>query len=85
MTGWGDLARRLLGPAGRDAGCERCFEALDEYVEGELAGQAERRQAAVHVAHDRDPVVLEVEHGDEDDADQHGDERRRDHRREAAE
>ena len=39
MTGWGDLARRLLGPAGRDAGCERCFEALDAYVEGELAGR----------------------------------------------
>jgi hypothetical protein len=39
VTGPGDALRRLLGPAGRDAGCERCFEALDAYVEGELAGR----------------------------------------------
>jgi hypothetical protein len=39
VTGSGDLMRRLLGPAGRDAGCERCFELLDEYVERELAGR----------------------------------------------
>jgi len=29
---------RLLGPAGPEVGCERCFEELDRYVELELAG-----------------------------------------------
>ena len=30
---------RLLGPAEPEAGCEACFEALDRYVELELAGE----------------------------------------------
>jgi hypothetical protein len=29
---------RLLGPAGPEISCERCFEELDRYVELELAG-----------------------------------------------
>ena len=34
-----DLATRLLGTAGADAGCEGAFALLAEYVEGELAGR----------------------------------------------
>jgi hypothetical protein len=30
---------RLLGPAQPEVGCEACFEALDRYVEVELAGE----------------------------------------------
>jgi hypothetical protein len=29
---------RLLGPAGREIGCDECFAQLDRYVELELAG-----------------------------------------------
>jgi hypothetical protein len=29
---------QLLGPAGTEIGCDECFEALDEFVELELAG-----------------------------------------------
>ena len=29
----------LLGPAGREVGCDVCFDELDRYVELELAGQ----------------------------------------------
>jgi hypothetical protein len=32
------LAERLVGPAGPELDCEECFEALDTYVELELAG-----------------------------------------------
>jgi hypothetical protein len=32
------LAERLVGPVGPELGCEECFEALDTYVELELAG-----------------------------------------------
>ncbi|HEY3193246.1 MAG TPA: hypothetical protein VGJ61_10705 [Solirubrobacterales bacterium] len=32
------LLGRLLGPAGPEISCERCFEELDRYVELELAG-----------------------------------------------
>ena len=32
------LVGRLLGPAGSELSCERCFEELDRYVEFELAG-----------------------------------------------
>ncbi|TMK70001.1 MAG: hypothetical protein E6G49_11905 [Actinobacteria bacterium] len=32
-----ELARRLLGPAGPELGCDECFEELDRYVELELA------------------------------------------------
>ena len=32
------LIGRLLGPAGPELTCERCFEELDRYVELELAG-----------------------------------------------
>ena len=34
-----ELARRLLGPAGPELGCDECFEQLDLYVELELAGK----------------------------------------------
>ncbi|HEY3189781.1 MAG TPA: hypothetical protein VGJ70_19985 [Solirubrobacteraceae bacterium] len=34
-----ELLARLLGPAGAEVTCERCFELLDEYVELELAGE----------------------------------------------
>ena len=30
---------RLLGPAGDEVSCERCFELIDQYVELELAGK----------------------------------------------
>ena len=32
------LLGRLLGPAGPELSCERCFDELDTYVELELAG-----------------------------------------------
>jgi hypothetical protein len=32
------LLGRLLGPAGPELSCERCFEELDRYVQLELAG-----------------------------------------------
>jgi hypothetical protein len=31
-----DLLQRLLGPAGPELTCDRCFEELDRYVELEL-------------------------------------------------
>jgi hypothetical protein len=30
---------RLLGPSGRELGCDECFDELDRYVELELAGR----------------------------------------------
>ena len=38
-----DRARlsRLLGPAGLELTCDECFEALDRYVELELAGRSD--------------------------------------------
>ena len=33
-----ELARRLLGPARPELGCDECFEQLDRFVELELAG-----------------------------------------------
>lgn len=30
---------RLLGPAGPELSCERCFEELDRFVEFEVAGE----------------------------------------------
>jgi hypothetical protein len=32
------LAKCLVGPAGPEVSCEECFEALDTYVDLELAG-----------------------------------------------
>jgi hypothetical protein len=34
-----DLIARVLGPAGPEVSCEKCFELLDEYVDLELAGE----------------------------------------------
>jgi hypothetical protein len=34
-----EMIRALLGPAGPELTCERCFEELDEFVELELGGQ----------------------------------------------
>jgi anti-sigma factor RsiW len=43
MSERNDLIRALLGPAGPELTCDQCFEALDRYVEVELAGgDAER-------------------------------------------
>jgi hypothetical protein len=43
MSEHNDLIRALLGPAGPELTCDQCFEALDRYVEVELAGgDAER-------------------------------------------
>jgi anti-sigma factor RsiW len=33
------LVARLVGPAGPELTCEKCFEQLDRYVELELAGE----------------------------------------------
>ena len=33
-----DLIAALLGPAGPELSCEKCFEELDRYVDLELAG-----------------------------------------------
>ena len=33
-----DVVARLLGPAGPEVDCERCFALLDRYVDLELAG-----------------------------------------------
>ena len=33
-----DVLERLLGPDGREIGCDACFDELDRYVELELAG-----------------------------------------------
>jgi hypothetical protein len=38
MTDDRKLLRSLLGPAGPELTCERCFEELDRYVELELRG-----------------------------------------------
>jgi hypothetical protein len=35
-----ELAERLVGPAGPELSCDECFDALDAYVEIELAGGA---------------------------------------------
>jgi len=37
-----DTLRRILGPTGRDAGCEHSLELADEFVELELRGGAAR-------------------------------------------
>jgi len=34
------LAERLIGPDGPELSCEECFDALDAYVERELADEA---------------------------------------------
>jgi hypothetical protein len=33
-----ELVGRLLGPEGPEVGCDECFDQLDQFVEGELAG-----------------------------------------------
>jgi anti-sigma factor RsiW len=33
-----DTIKRLLGPAGPEVSCDRCFEQLDQYVDLELSG-----------------------------------------------
>jgi hypothetical protein len=34
-----DLVHRLLGPAGPELDCDKCFEQLDRFVELEVAGR----------------------------------------------
>jgi anti-sigma factor RsiW len=36
-----ELLRRVLGPAGPELTCDECFEALDRYVDLELAAEAD--------------------------------------------
>lgn len=33
-----DLLGRVLGPAGKELGCDECFDQLDHYAEIEVAG-----------------------------------------------
>jgi hypothetical protein len=42
---------RMLGAAGPDIGCERCFDELDRYVELELAGRDAERAVPGMQAH----------------------------------
>jgi len=42
---------RLLGPAATELGCEQCFEALDRYVELELAGAEADEEVPGMAAH----------------------------------
>ena len=46
-----DVIRRLLGPAGPELTCERCFEELDRFVELELGGQEAGRVMPEMLAH----------------------------------
>jgi len=66
MNGPQELLRRVLGPAGDDAGCEQTLEVLDEYVEHQLAGRSAAAlypDVATHLAacpdcgQDRDALV----------------------------
>jgi hypothetical protein len=45
------LLAGLLGPAGEELSCEKCFEHLDVYVEHEIAGADADRQVAGMRAH----------------------------------
>jgi anti-sigma factor RsiW len=51
MSERNDLIRALLGPAGPELTCDQCFEALDRYVEVELAGGDAERAAPGMSAH----------------------------------
>ena len=51
MSERNDLIRSLLGPAGPELTCEQCFEALDRYVEVELAGGDAERAVPGMTAH----------------------------------
>lgn len=46
-----DMLNRLLGPAGPELTCERCFEELDRYVELERAGADAESQVPGMRAH----------------------------------
>jgi hypothetical protein len=46
-----DLIRSLLGPDGPELTCEQCFQALDRYVEVELAGGDAERAVPGMTAH----------------------------------
>lgn len=45
--GLADALRGLLGPAGPELGCERCFDLLDRHVEAALAVGDAAADAAV--------------------------------------
>jgi len=45
------LLTQLLGPTGRELTCEQCFDALDHYVEVELAGGRADEQISGMRAH----------------------------------
>jgi hypothetical protein len=46
-----DLIRALLGPAGPELTCDRCFEELNRYVELELAAHDADREVPGMSAH----------------------------------
>jgi predicted anti-sigma-YlaC factor YlaD len=46
-----EVIRALLGPAGPELTCQQCFEALDRYVELELAGRDADREVPGMDAH----------------------------------
>jgi hypothetical protein len=59
------LLGRLVGPTGRELGCDECFEMLDHYVELELAdadpeaaipGMGAHLEGCAACAEDRDSV-----------------------------
>jgi hypothetical protein len=45
------LAERLLGPTDPELSCEECFDALDVYVERELAGASADAEMPAMRAH----------------------------------
>ena len=47
MNGSRQTLRRILGPTGTDAGCERSLEVGDQLVEEELAGRVAATDASV--------------------------------------
>ena len=57
-----DLAERLLGPAGREVGCDECFANLDRYVELELAGRDAEQEIPGMRAHFEGCAACHEEH-----------------------
>jgi hypothetical protein len=56
------LVERLVGPSGPELGCEECFDALDAYVELELAGADADQQVPRMRAHLRGCSACRADH-----------------------
>jgi hypothetical protein len=56
------IVLRLLGPEGREIGCEECFLELDRYVELELGGNDGEAAAPGMRAHLEDCPACAEEH-----------------------